>query len=338
MPVFPLLRERHSVDVFDVDAPRASICARVREEVRLRGEPHPRLVALGDGVRYTVDLNEVSRTDPEASVALTLGMLAHRADVHRVFLVMRLEGEDAEGGVHPAAFVVEPEDGGGFWTAALLYRVDPACGVGNPEGDWRPWSGPRSGLPPFLEAILALAPGDRPAALGAPRAAEPDIRAAFGELPEHLPLPGDATQQAELTAAMVSGEVIRDGLSGVIVLRFAGPAWEWWVLGDGLPTNLDDMVRVICARAPPPEGVALVQLARFEGPGHDGVGIQIVAERGGLRAERWILLDFPEGPAGPRRVARIMARTVPLPPEGGWIGVTPEVDFDLAAMGSVGDG
>ncbi len=333
MPACPLLRERHSVDVHDDDAPRTWLCGVVRDEVRLRGEPNPRIVALGDEVRYVVDLTTLRAADPTASVALTLGVLATRSDVHRVFLVVRLEGEDTTGTVRRAAFVYEREADGRYWSAALSYTVDPASGVGDPDGDWTAGAGTEAALPPFLAVLLGVAPGDRPAELALARPRAPDIRAAFGVLPEHLPLPSDATQQAALTAAMVGGEVVRDGLLGVVVLRLAGSAWEWWVLGEGLPTDLDDMVRVICAREPTPDGVAVVQLARFDGPGEAAVGVQIVAERGGARAERWMLLAFPAGPTGPRQVGKVLARTLPLPEEGGWIGVAPEVEFDLAAIG-----
>jgi hypothetical protein len=333
MPTFPLVRFTHAVDVFDDEAPRAWLCERVREEVRLRGEPHPRVVAMGDGIGYTLDLNGVASRDPRASVALTVAALARRAEVHRVFVVMRLEGEGAAGERHLAAFVVEPEaDADTLWVASLVYVVDPASGVGDPVGDWSAVTRPSGALPPFLEPILCVTEGARPADLEPPRPPEPDIRAAFGVVPAELPLPGDAVQQCELTTAMALGEVLREGLSGVIVLRFAGRAWEWWVLGEGLPTDLDEMIRVICARPPVPDGVALVQLARFDGP-VSGVGVQVIAERAGARAERWVLLEFPDGPRGERKVGRILARTLSPPGEDGWIGVPPIVDFDLTALG-----
>lgn len=325
--VFPVVRERHTDDVFDVEGLRGVICAEVRSDVRLRGDPRPRILAYGDGVRYEVDLADLTRRDPGASIALTAAALAALPEAHRVFLVVGLL---AAAGDHPAALVVERVEVGPGWSATLAFRRA-ASGVGDPDGDWA--SG--AGLPADLEAaLLRVEPGARAAALAAPRPREPDIRAAFGELPGHLPLPADALQQAELTAAMVTPEALRDGLEGVVVLRLDGRSWEWWVLGEGMPTDLDDMVRVICARGAVPDGVAVVQLSRLEGPGVDGVGLQIVAERAGGRAERWVLLDFPEGPGGPRVVQKLLARTLPAPAEGeGWIGVAPEVDFDLAALG-----
>lgn len=161
----------------------------------------------------------------------------------------------------------------------------------------------------------------------------PDVRTVSSRLPEHFPVATDAAQQAWLAELVTVGGILAHGLPGLIVLRFVGRSFELWTLSGGLPDDVDDVVRIVCARAPCPDGVALVQLVQFDEPEAQGVGIQVVAERAGQRAERWILLDFPEGPDGPRRVARVLTRQLGEPVDPGWLGVAPRASLDVVPEG-----
>lgn len=340
-PAFPLIRRSIDVDVFDTTAARTWVCARVSEEIQTRGEPMPRMLLLGDGTSYTLDLDAVTRKDPEASIGATWRSLAGFPDAHRRFLVVRLEAETTDGTAKNVALVVEEGGEPGvpeLWIASVLFTLDPQTGLGDQEGEWQGQELPPGEAPDTLMPFLEHDPDGRPVRLLPPRPPAPEIKTAFGSLPVTLKLPDDALGQTELTAAMAMNDLLASGLDGVLVLRFCGHAWEWWVLGGEMPAPLDDMIRLICSRDPAADAVTLALFTRAELGTDRGPGIQLISERAGTRAERWILFDSPEGPAAPKVARKILARKLAAPPAGeGWLGIVPDVTFQLTALDPVGE-
>ena len=118
-------------------------------------------------------------------------------------------------------------------------------------------------------------------------------------------------------------------------MRFTGRAWEAYLLGPEPPTDVDDVIRFLCAREPKADGSALLQLALFPGDGPPQPGLQIVAEQAGKRFEMFGFLEFPEGPAGPKRLGRVVGREVLHPGTGeGWLGVAPDLNWELRPLGA----
>ena len=333
MPAFPLWHEDLEHASLDAEDVRAAVLGAVGLQVQLKGQPIPRLWVVGYDGCAVLDLDPVARQDPGASIAATLLAELERPETRHVFLVIRLQGEDHAGVEQNAACVLaRTADEPGWWVATLAYTLDRATGLGRPAAQWGVGEATDTeDLPEFLRALVGVAPGSRPVRTLPKRPRPPDIQAAFGELPAHLSLPTTAQGQAELTAALVTQEICQRGIAGVMVLRTHGHAWEQWLLGEGLPAGLDDMIRYLAARNPVAEGIALIQVALFEDA---RPGIQIVAERGGGRAERRVYLEFPNGPAGEKVATEVKWRDLPTPGEGeGWIGVDPLVTFELGPLG-----
>jgi hypothetical protein len=332
VPAFPLWREELEPTSLEAEDVRGAVLEAVGLQVQLKGQPLPRLWIVGYEGCSVLDLDPVARQDPGASVAATLAEQLEQPDTRHVFLVIRLQGEDREGVEQSAACVVgRSADSPGWWVATLAYTVDRATGLGRPAAQWGVGEAEDDAdLPDFLRPLVTAPPDARPVRTLPARPRPPDIQAAFGDLPAQMALPTGAEGQAELTAALVTQEICRQGITGVMVLRTRGHAWEQWLLGEGLPAGLDDMIRYIASRETAAEGIALVQVALFE----DGrPGIQIVAERNGDRAECRVYLEFPNGPGGEKVPRDVRWRTLSPPPEGeGWIGVDPMVEFELGPL------
>lgn len=331
----PLRRRRSDLDATDPDAVREAILEEVQNEILLAGEPRPRIILVGDEFTETLDLTTVSRSDPGADIGATFQALGERPGVEHRILIFRLQFSDGRR-EHQAAMVIHVHDDE-LLGAILLYQNDPRTGLGQPDAAWR--VGDREGLGPFWPAVQPLvepAPGGRPANVVLSGRPMPEMGACFGELPPTWPLPEGARQLAEVAGLISRDRILAEGLKGPQVVRFAGRAWEAYLLGEDLPSDLDDVIRFLCARDPKADGVALLQLALFPGEGPPQPGLQIVAEQAGKRFELFSFLEFPEGPSGKKQLGRMVIREVQHPGEGeGWLGVDVDLGWQLIPLGGV---
>lgn len=160
-----------SVNFEDAAASRAWIRDHVRDEVKVKGQVHPKVYLLGKGFVETFDLDAMSRKEPGADLGMTFQILRRRNNVQRCFLVLGAQGVDQGGAEHTWAVVfeeVDVADGRRWWMAMLEYKTDTATGIGHPLGDWqqpqRDTNKPAE-LPPFLVQVAAPPPGGRPAGI-----------------------------------------------------------------------------------------------------------------------------------------------------------------------------
>lgn len=325
----PLQRQPFSADVHDADEVRIALMDEIRTELRLRGEPHPRVYLVGDGYVDTLDLHRVATTEPDAHLGATLALVRTLAGVEHAFVLVQLHAETHDGEQHSYALLgALSEDEVAWW--ALPYETEARSGIGEP-GEWAPTDLEFGANIDLLRDLFDVPAGARPASVLQPRRAQPDIRAAFFELPRDLGLPEDARSQADLTVRIAVDDLLKGSVAGTVVVKQAGHHGEMWVLNDA--GDLDDAVRSIAQREPAAEGIAVVLLALWEGSDPAQKGVQIVAERDGARVERWFLLDFPEGPAGKPSVARVVERALPVDEDDGWIGVAPVLAMDFFPLG-----
>lgn len=345
MPV-SLVRRPSSLDVHDADAVRASLKASVALEVQLKGQPITKLVFLADGYEEVLDLTSTLRDDRTASMGATFQMLRRRPHVERAFVVMRLEATDNEDQEHVYALVfediVEPDEPRRWWMTKHEFRTDPNTELGHLVGEWQdaPFeTTDHRHLMPFLREFAAPSPGARPARVLPPKTTQPDIQVATDTLPPKTPAPTTARMMVELAAQLAVGDLLRGEVKGTIVVRYAQRVWEMWVLGGEMPAELEDMVRYIAnTRAPPAEGVAIAMIAILPQEAAPMPFVQVIGELGGSFVETRASIEFPEGPAGPKRLREIRWWDARPVPEGGmWLGVDPMVLFDLGPLG-VGEG
>ena len=330
-----LVRRRSDLDVYDLDAVRRAMLGEVELDLRLRGEPIPRIVLLGDGFRETLMLTELSQRAPDAHSGATFRMLAARDGVEHRFLIARLQFEDGEGRARKAAVVIcehpgEDEENERL-LAILQYEQDPVSHLGVLAPQWQ--IGDTASLAHLyapMRAFVEADPGARPGLVVPSGPPEPNIRMTFGELHDHVPLPEDPLKLAHLALSLSVEHILREGPDGPQVLRLRGRSWEVWLLGPELPTDLDDMVRVVAHREPAADAVAVLQIVLYPGSGPPRPGIQVLAELGGQRGELFAFLELSDGLRGPKQLGRVVGRPNKPPAEGeGWLGVAPLVFFEL---------
>jgi len=338
-----LTRTEAHLDVHDVDQVRAWLMDAVRTEIKLKGTPHPRLVLVGQGFVDTLDLDAMTRTDPQADAGHTFQAMRQRADIHRALVVMVGEGRLAESeGTRNLGIVFEERvvDGARRWWMAMLpYDKDPGSGLGVPDEAWHQSHADPGGhgetsnpaaLPGFLQALVAPPPGGRAATVLEPGQPITDVGVRYGELDEREELPDSPLALVELASRMVVPGLLSGDLRGAIVVRFAGRSWEAWQLpGQGvLPT--EDLVRYVAnVRQPPADAVALVQVAIRPEDEPPAPGVQVIAEKGGDMAETWSPLAFPEGPGKPEIQEVLLRGPNPVPESGLWLGCEPRSDLEL---------
>lgn len=320
-----------SLDVFDDEAFHRGLLERVERDVVLQGQPTPAIHLFHDDHERVLDWSRVSAADPDADVGATFAALADGRGVERRVVVAMLD--DRKGS--PAAFILEQlrEDGEpcGWWLALRPFTWN-AARVGRFHGAWQVGQG-QEGLPPMFAELVSAGEGRRAARVLPPAPLQPDIRVAFGELPEGQAPPQGVEGFASLAVAMVLPEVQREGIDHVKVIRLAGVAWEEWHLHGDMPADLDDMVRYIAQRESPAEAVAVAQGVLFMEEGEPTKALRLQAERGGKRVERIFTFRFPEGQAQ-RLPSRAYARGLGPVEEGeGWLGVEPMVLFELGPLG-----
>lgn len=324
------------VDFANPAASRAWICAHLREEVTLRGQPHPKVYLCGAGFIETFDLDAMARREPGCDPGMTFQALRRRRGVQRCFLVIGAEGNDDEGNERRWAVVfeeVDVADGRRWWMGMLAYRANPVTGLGDVIGDWslpaHDTDNPAA-LPPFVRDFAMPRPGGRPAEIrDAAKRWMPDIRYRFGELAGDPP--ADAKGMIELTGGLgVVMGLLSGDLQGVVVVRIAERSWEVFELSGDLPAPLLEMVRWIANhRLPMADGVAIAQIAVRPQDQPPLPGVQVIGELGGLFVETWAPVRFPEGPKGKKVVEQIQwweAR--PVPDNKRWIGVASKAPLD----------
>ena len=329
-------RQGLAVDPADADASRAWICAHVRDEIVLRGQPHPKIFLLGRGFFDSLDLDAMGRRDPGAHVGSTFQLVRCGPGVVRAFIVMQMSGRDPAGDELHWAVVFEERDtpsGRAWWMALLGYATDPRTGLGLAADAWALPPGESSDptdLPALLAQIVAPPPGARPArVLAATDLWRQDLGFTFGELAGAAPTdPLEAVAVAE--ALGVLGAVLAGDLVGPVVLRLTGRAWELWAPGVDLPADLDELIRWIANhREPAADTVVVVQLAVREQDEPAAPGIQAVAEHAGRWTQLWAPVRDP-GDGGPRSTPTVYRwPALPIPAGGLWLGVASRVDLAL---------
>ena len=345
MPV-TLVRKSISFDVHDADAARASLKESVALEVKLKGQPITKLVFLADGYEEVLDLTTAIRDDRGASMGATFQLLRRRPDVERAFAIIRMETTDRGDQEHSYALVFEEitelDEPRRWWMSMQEFRTDANTELGHLIGDWQDSAFETADinqLMPFLREIAAPPPGSRPARVLPPRATQPDIQVAMDNLPPNAPTPTTAKMMVELAGGLAVGDLLKGAVKGTVVVRYAQRAWEMWVLGDDMPTELEDMVRYIAnKREPPAEGVAIAMIAIMPQDVPPVPFMQVIGEMDGKFVETRAPIEVPEGPAGPKRLREIRWWDAKPVPEGGmWLGVDPVVLFDLGPL-AIGEG
>ncbi|MEQ1504302.1 MAG: hypothetical protein ABMB14_18825 [Myxococcota bacterium] len=334
---FTLARWNIDVDTKDAAEPRTWLMERVRQEVKLKGEPHPKLILLFTDHEEVFDLDAMAKKDRGASGGATFQALRSRPGIRRRFVVLRMETTDDEGKDHVFAMLFEELDAAEgkrrWWMALLPFTTDPVTGLGNPDADWQPCSGetddPRQ-LPAFLHEYVAPPADARPAAFDPPPAMlQPDIKFAFGELPPGAPVPTNPKQLVEFAFHLAARELLTGAVQGTVIVRIADRSWEQWIVGNDVPTSNEDMARYIAnVREPVADGIAMVIVAIRPNDEPPQPGIQVVGEMGGYWAELWGPIEFPQGPAGPKQVTRLSWwDPKPVPAAGMFLHVRPKIEF-----------
>ena len=345
MPV-TLVRKSNSIDVHDADAVRASLKENVALEVKLNGQPIPKLVFLADGYEEVLDLTTAVRDDRSANMGATFQLLRRRPQVERAFAIIRIEATDKDDQERSYAVVFEEiteiDEPRRWWMSMHEFRTDPNTALGHLIGEWQdsPFETPNlDHLMPVLCEFAAPPAGSRPARVLPPRATQPDIQVAMDNLPPSAPTPTTAKMMVELAAQVAVGDLLNGAVKGTVVVRYAQRTWEMWVLGDNMPTDLEGMVRYIAnKRQPPAEGIAVAMIAILPQDVPPVPFVQVIGELDGKFIETRAPMEFPEGPAGPRRLREIRWwEAKPVPEEGMWLGVDPVVLFDLGPL-AIGEG
>lgn len=347
----PITLERSpaNVDPWDAQTVRTWLMARVREEVKLNGQPRSQIILVADGFIETFNLALMAEMDSGASAGATFQALSDRPKIERRFVLMQMKGEDEETN-EARRFAVLFEEVDDiverkrlWWYATLEFTTDPTSGIGLPAAQWAVADEVRATgetdnpahLWPFLREFAAPPPGSRAAAVLPPRILAPDIQVAADRLPDGLAPPVNARQMVQFAGQLAANDLLTAEVTGTVVVRIAGNAWEMWVLGGPMPTELEDMVRYIAnVRQPAADGVALAQIVirpRDEPP---VVGMQVIGELGGEFCETWGPLEYLQGPKGPKRISRIAWRgPMPVSERGLWLGIDPMVLFELGPLG-----
>jgi len=346
MPV-SLVRKPTSVDVHDADAVRAGLKEGIALEIKLKGQPITKLVFLADGYEEVLDLTSAVRDDAGASMGATFQLLRRRPHVERAFVVMRMEITDKDDNEHVHALlfeeIVEIDEPRRWWMSMQEFRTDLSNELGHLIGTWQDSPFETNNLDhlmPFLREFAAPSPGSRPARVLPPRSTQPDIQVAMDNLPPNMAAPTTAKGMTELAAQLAVGDLLKGAVKGTVVVRCAQRVWEMWVLGDNMPPELEDMVRYIAnKREPAAEGVAIAMIAIMPQDTPPVPFVQVIGEMDGKFVETRGLIEFPEGPAGPKRLREIRWWDAkPVPVGGMWLGVDPHVTFELGPLGGVGEG
>ncbi len=326
----PQTPSRHPLDglnALDDEGVRAWFQRHLDRVVHLQGQPTPSLHLLFDDHREVLDLARALADDPGVDPAATYAEQVGRTGVRAVVLVAMLQREDGERAAMALSVEHEPGEAGTWWATWRGFVMSPD-GIGRFTSDWEDAEGEGAPPEPFA-SLVSPSPGARPVTVLPGRMPEPDLRAAFLDLPPDARLPTTALEMTELAAASTMPAVEREGLDHARIFRLRGRACEIWeVRGDELPSSIDDLVRYVCQMGEPAEAVALVVATIFEEDGEPLKAVQIRAELGEGLAERIFTFRLPPG-ASQHVSSKTHWREGTRDAGRGWLGVDPLVSWEL---------
>lgn len=328
-------RRRLEVDVNDHEAVTQWILRKVSEQVITKCQPRPAIHLVFEDYEEVIDWSDVHALDPGADLGATWAQVTTRRGVERRFLVLLFKA-NAQTMAGVLEQVWEDDAPTGWMMAYCPYQV--VDGIGDLMGArWTIQTG--LGNPPGLFAgIFTPAPGSRPVALLPARKPEPEVWFSTAEILEGLQPPSTPMEVTEAVQGMVLGALETEGLKHLVVMVLRGRTWERWLLGKEQPADGDDMVRWICTKDGQPDAVATVEGALVPVDGKPERCIRIMAELGGSRTERLLIMLPKPGKRMDVIPGRWMARELGPVREGeGWIGVEPLLAGEIA-MRVIGPG
>jgi hypothetical protein len=248
----------------------------------------------------------------------TLALLRRRPNHERVLVEGWVEAGETTG----LAFVLEAIGEDAWWLGVRPFRRR-AGPIGEWSGQWQQIdSGGPAPIPLPLRALRWPLAGATAYDTGEPAIAEtPENEVAFGEFAAGVVLPATAEGFATVSAGPFEQDVqANKGEHPPRLMVFRGRHWERWSLDGPLPTDMDDMVRNICARGELPEAVVLI---RFGLVPLDGGGLTkcllSVAEHKGERYTR--AMEIRADATG--KVAGVRYLRAGREDDERWIGVEP---------------
>jgi hypothetical protein len=234
--------------------------------------------------------------------------------------------------------VRKPDGARAWWTAVAAFTTDPTTALGTP-GPWQDTIGASSDprdLAPFVLDMLAHPPGAPHGSVAPPDAVvHPKLLMKTGPFDDPSQIPPDAETLARMAYVLTAPSLLSGEHTGTMFFRHAGGIWEHFILSSPPPKTIEGVARFVAnAREPQAEGVAMVLVAIFPGDTPPRPCIQVIAEQAGMVVEIRAPIEYPNGPAGPKEAPR-MRMSVPRPvaPEGLFIGVDPDFEFQLLDEG-----
>jgi hypothetical protein len=331
VPMVPV-RLPYDGDAFDPDARRRHLMDLLDDRVPLDGGPPLTLHGFCVGHRDELILTPlVGAADFDGGAWYEA--LARRLDVHAVIAVATARSASDQ----LAVVLVEREGEGAearWWTAWRPFLVEDT-GLPRFLDAWKMASGGGPPPGPFARFVCARPGAERPILL-ASRAPIPDIRSTFGTLAAGDPTPESSGDVADLMLALCLPGMRDDGLDHAKVLRISGRDWELWSLGGRhLPAPLDDLIRLVASRGGTADAVGLLVGAAVDLNGRPTPALHLVVERGGTRLERLFGVRSLRSGAGIEPTTLRERGPIPIDDGQGWLGVDPELDFELSPMDAV---
>lgn len=237
------------------------------------------------------------------------------------------------------AFVFDwlPDDG--WWLATRRFRRR-----AGPLAEWiGPWKeeegvGP-SKVPIQLRAVRWPMSTVTPLDPGEPEPfALPDVAMQPGRLTGNDPLPEKAADLATFVGRPFEADLLGGKpAQGPRVVVFRGRDWERYELDGELPTDLDDVVRALCAKEPQPQAVVVVHHSIVTvADGTQARCLLSVAEVAGIRSVR--AMQYVCDPDGKLTSWRLLATPDQhLQGGDGWIGVEPVTALGFDVLGEIGE-
>ncbi len=299
----------------------------------MTGRLRPALVFAREGSCEQLSLEKAEEIGNERLIAALFMDLARREGVVRAFR----QGErrvEVDGRGRRALGVLEYEVESGKWWLAFRLIGTGEASVGVFHGEWKESEG--EGLEAldedfreWLDAGTATIETRREELTAS---AGEDIRCATAPWGE---LPPDVLSVAIHLAQTFFPELLQQPLNYLLVLVYRPGSLDRWELRGKLSLPIDDMIRGIAAQGPT-EAVALVTPNVVELGGVNQRCYRLLVERGGHVGELILPLSTKDGALQGGEMKYRDAG--PVPAGGMWIGVKPEREVNLTAMGPVDGG
>lgn len=296
------------------------ILTRVNEEIVWRARVTPRLILVCDDHLEELELDKTDG-DPVA----TFHALASRRDVlQRVLCGTAVQEDGTSVGF---VFGANGRDDTPWWLASRAFTRQPG-GLGSAERTWDVGTG--YGLEELPLMVEALRTHGQPCDLLPARALPwPEIGCKVDDLAnEVVPLDPFATTQI-LAQRGHEIELWKRGLDTVMIVAFRRGTLEKWYVDGEIPCSTDELVRSVCGIGPAPDAVATLRIELFDDHGTYRRAVRTVAEAGGQRIERLLVLDFDSLEQVVPHLRLFGTRSRPVGKDG-WIGVGPGVKLELA--------